>query len=380
MLKQSDLYSLAGFFMAAGLLLGLPLLGAWLFVDEPLRVYFDFPPEPGRIDHAPFSWPVFWILFLLIAVCLAPFVVRGFRVFLQGRKINAKAKPLERFPAWGHAGLLIGAVAWIFSWTRFSWFGAWQPYTFPLLWLGYIIAVNALCQRRTGACRMLAQPVFFALLFMASAVFWWFFEYLNRFVLNWYYVDVDMFGPAGYILYATICFSTVLPAVWSTADLLASYPFFRNAFGDFIALRLRRPGLAAGTLLTAAAAGLFLLPLYPNWLFPLLWVSPLLIIVCFQALARRPHLFSPVARGKWDRLVCFAAAALVCGFFWEMWNFYSLARWEYSIPFVHGFKVFEMPLPGYAGYLPFGLECAAVGDIVKGQLTSGRGNLSRVEV
>jgi hypothetical protein len=43
-----------------------------------------------------------------------------------------------------------------------------------------------------------------------------------------------------------------------------------------------------------------------------------------------------------------------------MWNSGSLAHWEYGIPFTHRFQLFEMPLLGYAGYLPFGLECVAV--------------------
>lgn len=60
-----------------------------------------------------------------------------------------------------------------------------------------------------------------------------------------------------------------------------------------------------------------------------------------------------------------AASALVCGFFWEMWNYLSLARWVYAIPFVGRFKVFEMPILGYAGYLPFGLQCAVIGAMVK---------------
>ncbi len=48
-----------------------------------------------------------------------------------------------------------------------------------------------------------------------------------------------------------------------------------------------------------------------------------------------------------------------------MWNMFSLARWEYTIPFVHALQVFEMPVLGYAGYLPFGLECLAVGDVMQ---------------
>jgi hypothetical protein len=30
------------------------------------------------------------------------------------------------------------------------------------------------------------------------------------------------------------------------------------------------------------------------------------------------------------------------------------------VPFVHRFQIFEMPLLGYAGYLPFGLECLII--------------------
>jgi hypothetical protein len=47
-----------------------------------------------------------------------------------------------------------------------------------------------------------------------------------------------------------------------------------------------------------------------------------------------------------------------------MWNFYSLAKWTYHVPFVQRFEIFEMPILGYAGYLPFGLECAVISELV----------------
>ena len=58
--------------------------------------------------------------------------------------------------------------------------------------------------------------------------------------------------------------------------------------------------------------------------------------------------------------------ALVCGLFWEMWNFYSAAKWVYTVPYVFRYLLFEMPLLGYGGYLPFGLECAVIGALVQG--------------
>jgi hypothetical protein len=39
----------------------------------------------------------------------------------------------------------------------------------------------------------------------------------------------------------------------------------------------------------------------------------------------------------------------------------------YVIPYVDAFHLFEMPLLGYAGYLPFGLACAATGDLFLGE-------------
>jgi hypothetical protein len=54
-------------------------------------------------------------------------------------------------------------------------------------------------------------------------------------------------------------------------------------------------------------------------------------------------------------LVLFTAT-LVCGFFWEFWNFWSMPRWTYHIAYADWFRIFEMPVLGYGGYLPFGLE------------------------
>jgi len=220
---------------------------------------------------------------------------------------------------------------------------------------------------------MLDRPKFFLLLFPTSAVFWWFFEYLNRFVQNWQYMGVQ-FAPLEYFLYATLSFSTVLPAFTATREWLLSFSWPQEKFRSFIPLRVKRPKLVASACLLFAGFGLAAIGVWPNLLFPLLWISPLLVIVSLQALSGEPHIFSDLARGDWQVVLASALAALVCGFFWEMWNAYSLAKWVYHVPFVHRFEVFEMPLLGYAGYLSFGLECAVIADIV---LRGDRGSAVR---
>lgn len=96
----------------------------------------------------------------------------------------------------------------------------------------------------------------------------------------------------------------------------------------------------------------------------MLWISPLIIMGSIRSLNEKATLLNDPARGDWRRLVLAATAALVCGFFWEMWNLLSLEKWIYTVPFVGRFHVFEMPLLGYAGYLPFGIECALIAELV----------------
>ena len=110
------------------------------------------------------------------------------------------------------------------AWARFPWLSAVQEHTFTPLWLGYIVTVNAATFARTRRCMMLHCPRYFLLLFPLSAAFWWLFEYLNRFVQNWYYVGAVELSSLEYFVRATLPFSTVLSAVLSTAELLTSYP------------------------------------------------------------------------------------------------------------------------------------------------------------
>ena len=63
---------------------------------------------------------------------------------------------------------------------------------------------------------------------------------------------------------------------------------------------------------------------------------------------------------------------MICGFVWETWNYYSYAKWIYNVPWVERWKVWEMPVLGFAGYLPSGMECAAVAAWVAPSLVVSR--------
>jgi len=352
---------LSGFGTAAVLILILPLAGA-AAAGKPLARFLQFPPKTPDIPHPPFSAPVFAGLALLV---LAAMVF----LYLPRRRDGeppAPRGPARPFPWWGWAGLALGAAAWVVAWNRFPWMGGLQTHTFTPLWIAFIVVVNAFQHRRTGQCLLLSRTRRFLLLFPASAAFWWSFEYLNRFVGNWRYVGGAEFGPAEYFFFATLPFSTVLPAVLSVRELLLAGPRFDAAFRDRRPRSAGRPREAALAALLFSCAGLFAVGIAPDAVFPLVWVAPPLLLVALDGLRGRPHILSGLARGDRRIFVASTLAALVCGFFWEMWNSGSAVRWVYDIPYVDAFHLFEMPILGYAGYLPFGALCAQAGDRLAG--------------
>jgi hypothetical protein len=360
------------------LLVGLPLLGI-VVAGQPLDRYLEFPPHTSYVEHAPFSWTVFIALALCIVVAVVPFVIRmgtsrltpdssrhslgtspRHQLVEKRFKFHERGLTSHAFPWWGWLGAALTTLSWALAWNRFTWFEPLQPFTFTPLWLGYILLINGWTLCRTGRCVMLDRPRDFFWLFPLSAAFWWFFEYLNRFVQNWQYIGAQQFTPLEYFLHATLPFSTVLPAVIGTTELLASYPQLSAGLERFQPIRRANEKVVGWGILLLASAGLTSIGIWPNYLFPLVWLAPLLLITSLQAVAGEETIFSSIARGDWRSLWLPVLGALVCGFFWEMWNYKSLSHWEYVVPFVHRFQIFEMPLLGYAGYLPFGLECMAV--------------------
>jgi hypothetical protein len=360
-----EIYPLRGSLFSTGiavaLVLLLPLAGA-AAAGKPLAAYLQFPPKTPDVPHAPFSLPVFLGLTFLILAATVPLLLR-LRSFRRGDGLR---KPVTPFPWWGWAGAGLGAVSWILAWSRIPWMGGFQAHTFTPLWLAFILLVNAFTVRRTGRCLMLSRTHLFLLLFPVSAGLWWSFEYLNRFVGNWRYVGVAEFGALEYFLFSTLPFSTVLPAVLSTRELLLSYPRFDRAFREWRPLSPAKPGAIGLAGVVFSCAGLFAVGIAPDVAFPLVWVAPPALLVSLAALRGEPHTLSGIASGDWRTAVSSVLAALLCGFFWETWNFGSTAKWVYAIPYVDALHVFEMPLLGYAGYLPFGVLCAGIGDLIVG--------------
>lgn len=349
------------------LVLALPLAGA-LFAGRSLAEFIQFPP-PLEIptDYVRFSkLAVSAVVALLLAVAISWLV--GSRKRASTRSdFTAPATALRRnFPWWGWAALAWTFVWWALAWTRGEWFEPLQPYTFFPLWLGFTVSVNAAVERRAGSCLMRRAPRRWLVLFVASAGCWWSFEWFNRFVRNWHYLNVEGVGALEYFLHATACFSTVLPAVAAVAEWLNSHGGWNQLVGHGPRWAWLERREVAVALTVFGCASLFATGIRPQWFYPALWVSPLALLLAAPVLRNRAGLAHELARGDWLRAATWMIASLVCGFFWEMWNWHSLAKWTYTVPGVECGYLFEMPALGYAGYLPFGLECLLVSEWVIG--------------
>lgn len=227
---------------------------------------------------------------------------------------------------------------------------------FPL-WLGYVLVVDALVLRRCGTSILTRSPGGFALLFVCSAAIWWLFEFFNWRTQNWQYLGGEQTSGLAYVLLASLSFSTVVPAVFGTAELVRSAGWMRRLAGG--PRLVPRPGL----LTAMFGIGLLMLALpliWPTYFYPLVWGSAFFLAEPVNAWLGRPSLLGYLQRGDWRPVVALALGALACGFFWELWNYYSYPRWTYDTPGAEFLYIFEMPLPGYIGYLPFGLELYAL--------------------
>ena len=343
------------------LLGGTPLLGLY-FSGSSLGPYIAFPPVTESPSPHSFSWPIFGLLAVFTAIVLSPFLVR----FIHFSPSQQKPRPTKIFPWWGWAGAGFLLLSWTLAWSRFPWFEPLQNHTFTPLWMGYIVVINALTVKRTGHCLLTDRPYFFLSLFPLSSGFWWIFEFLNRFVKNWYYVGALNSDPASYFWTATLPFSTVLPAIIGTYEYLSSFSRFWMPFDRWREIPVPNGrGMGwAGVLI--ASIGLMGIGLWPTLLYPLLWVAPLLTLVGLQRIWGEKGLLEDMQEGNWNPVVIPALSGLVCGFFWEMWNYFSFAHWKYTIPHVQGLQVFEMPFLGYFGYLPFGITCTVFVQFLSG--------------
>jgi len=177
-----------------------------------------------------------------------------------------------RWPGWGWLGLALLAVFWPLNWGLD---GIRTHWGFFPLWLGYCLTVDALTFARTGSSLLTRSRRAYVGLFVASVPAWWLFELINQHTQNWIYLDDGSIGPIEHALLASLAFSTVIPAVFGTAELVSTFRWVRRLPpGPRI---VPTPGVLTGFFI----AGLVMLALtlaWPRFFFPFVWLSVFFIL------------------------------------------------------------------------------------------------------
>ena len=287
-------------------------------------------------------------------------------------QVKGPAISAGRFPYYGWIGAGLTILFWILNWALS---GLRTQWAFFPMWLGYCLTVDALARWRSGTSLLTRSWRRYVGLFAVSAPMWWMFEALNLRTQNWIYLGIQDYPPMQYAFWTTLSFSTVVPAVFGSAELVSGAPFIK---------KLPRGPVVRPDLLTTRSfflGGWIMLALvliWPRHFFPFIWISLYCIFEPLNVWLGHRSLAEWTERGDWRPVIALWLGVLMTGFFWEMWNFLSYPKWIYSVGWGNALHVFEMPLLGYGGYLPFSLELFAAYHLVLGVL--GRRERGYVQV
>jgi hypothetical protein len=256
-----------------------------------------------------------------------------------------------RLAAYGWAGL-IGLI--IAEWLLFRRFQPVAVYFTPIAWTCYVLLSDAAVLAIRGHSRLHDEPGKFVSVTVLSTPLWLIFEAYNLRLQNWSYTGVPEAWPLALLGYGW-SFATILPGIFETADLIESFGWFPPR----VPIRFSPPALRAMVFFGAIC---LLAPLtvpqpVSRHLFALVWIGFVFLLDPINYRLGLPSLTRDLAAGHRSRFYSLLASGFACGWFWEFWNYWAAAKWRYIFPMFQSWKIFEMPAPGYLGFLPFALDC-----------------------
>lgn len=237
-----------------------------------------------------------------------------------------------------------------------------QYFFYVTSWWSYIIFLDTTLALKEKRFLVLNKHI--ATLIIISCGFWCLFELINIRLQNWYYINlpvntVQRYG--GYFL----AYGTVIPAIYLTKELIYIL------FGDITVrpFRIERYPVYAISL---GIVILFLTLVFPRYLFACAWIFAVPVMDAINYTRGYRSFMGDFEKGFAGHFISAVIAGLICGILWETWNYWSISKWIYSVPFLEKGKIFEMPLPGYLGFLTFGLETIAFFNFLEGARRTGK--------
>lgn len=271
-------------------------------------------------------------------------------------------KIIRRFGGLGIAGIFLLTLGGILVRKHIL---PWCYYTTPIFWWGYIFLLDSIIFVLRGESYIRSRTKEFLLLILPLSLgLWLVFEiYNNTFnptapfgIHNWHYIGLPpkfWLRLIGYIL----SFTTIFPGMLETRELLRTFHLFEK-------VKIRKVHIGPDALNASFALGAICLifPLLVPWPYTTLFAAPVWIGFIFlldplDYYLGVDSLFGDLEKGRLENLFSWLVAGFICGFWWEVWNFWANTKWVYTVPFTFAnLRIFEMPMLGFLGFPPFALE------------------------
>lgn len=235
----------------------------------------------------------------------------------------------------------------------------------PIAWTGYILWVDAAIFAIRGESPLRTYPLEFFWLAISSIPLWLIFEAYNLRLENWIYIGLPQNWAARQFGYAW-AFSTIWPGVFETATLLRALGWNTPDAERTTERRSAENGTGRTALaLLVTGAVLLLVPvILPKnigpYLFGAVWLGFIFFLEPINLRLGRESLWRDFLWKDPSRLRALLWGGLICGVFWEFWNYWAAARWFYNVPIFPEWRIFAMPVVGYLGFPPFAVECFAL--------------------
>ncbi len=272
----------------------------------------------------------------------------------------------KRFPTHGWFGLLVMVLGEILLIAGNHWV---RVYFTPIQWTGLILLLDALDARHRGTSVLRECGREFLLLLLISIGSWYIFEGYNLLLKNWVYVGLPSSRSLRYLGYFW-SFATISPGIFLMYQVLEDY--LAGTGKDIRGFRMSNA--VFGALVTFGAACLVVPLLWPStYMTPLVWMGFAFLLDPINHRLGTRSILAEFLAGHRRSLWIFFLTGLICGFLWEFWNYWAIGKWEYDVPYWGHIKLFEMPVLGFLGFLPFTIECFAIWAFIR-RLFSGKGD------
>ena len=263
----------------------------------------------------------------------------------------------ERLPGYAVAGIVILVVAGALLAAGVSVIRMWFT---PIMWTGYILFMDGLIRRRRGTSLLSDYPLEFGLLCIISIASWAIFEGYNVMLKNWHYV-----GLPDNMIVRTICyawaFATISPGMFLTYEYLDC-----RLPGSSPKTPSRLPNAVFyGFVIFGAACMVIPFVWSSTWMSPLVWMSFAFLIDPLNGRRGERSFLTEFFTGHYRSMSLMFLAGALCGILWEFWNYWAITKWHYDVPYFGHIKIFEMPVLGFLGFMPFAVESYAIYIVIR---------------